>query len=724
MRVRRGRRTSRRMFSIKRGNVVARDVFPRVSEGAGINKFGRRRLLGLISSTAMLWVLLVPPPPASAAVTFTVDSIESGKTHNCLVATNGDVYCWGLNDNGELGLENTEGRVCEQFQPCEPTPMRVTGLPAPATRVSAGYASTCAVMPAAATEVWCWGSGYGPTPVGVPGLPSGVADVSVGDFNTCALVSGDVYCWEPPPWGPTPTQISGFPAPIVAISAGGGHTCAVTNQGAAFCWGSNHKGQLGDGTLDDSPTPVGVMGLGAPNSGVTSISAGWWYTCAVVGGDAMCWGHNREWQLGTGDRVSRLTPELVLPGVDSISSGGDSTCAIMTTTRELTCWGGGAVGSDVPQDMGYTVEAVSVGTDSDEERGASAFVCTLRLGEESCWGNVSFGELGRGFLGGGANPPGNPIAEDLLAPTVSSMVVQDSGFACYQATDWLARDPLIYWLGRDVEPSSGLLLGGNWYSRMGEDGEVIGDGGSDCYSSGYVPNLAPVGLADGIHYFPSPSICDRTGNCSATIMREVRIDKTAPVLGPVTFSPSSSTGGATVNVPETFTISVSPTDALSGIGSVEYYVGADPGEGYADTMDTSNNITWSKTLSLPVGTSTTIGVRVQDVAGRTHWDHERDWGSAPRNWSSTTVTQIEVVSTDPATPTGESASGTVATGGSVTTDPAGDGASATDPVETTVTSPVGGPITITEGPPTGTPPPGYEFVGFEPDPDHGQSRGR
>jgi len=50
-------------------------------------------------------------------------------------------------------------------------------------------------------------------------------------------------------------------------------------------------------------------------------------------------------------------------------------------------------------------------------------------------------------------------------------------------------------------------------------------------------------------------------------------------------------------------------------------------------------------------------------------------------------------------------------GGTVTTDTEGDGATAADPIETTVTSPNPGSIEITEGSITGTPPGSFTFVG-------------
>jgi alpha-tubulin suppressor-like RCC1 family protein len=45
---------------------------------------------------------------------------------------------------------------------------------------------------------------------------------------------------------------------IAVVSAAGGHTCGVTTEGAAYCWGWNAYGQLGDGTTTDRLTPTRV----------------------------------------------------------------------------------------------------------------------------------------------------------------------------------------------------------------------------------------------------------------------------------------------------------------------------------------------------------------------------------------------------------------------------------------------------------------------------------
>ena len=96
-----------------------------------------------------------------------------------------------------------------------------------------------------------------------------------------------------------------------SISAGGWHTVGITTSGAAYAWGDNFSGQLGDGTTIDRLAPVLVSG------GYTwaSISAGsGWHTVGLTtSGDAYAWGFNGNSQLGDGTTTDRTTPVLVSP---------------------------------------------------------------------------------------------------------------------------------------------------------------------------------------------------------------------------------------------------------------------------------------------------------------------------------------------------------------------------------------------------------------------------
>jgi len=279
-----------------------------------------------------------------------VAEVGAGYYHTCAVTTTGGVECWGSNQWGQLGDGTTVDRT---------TPGPVAGLGSGVVAVAGGFGHTCVLTSAGGVK--CWGYNFAgqlgdgtrknrTAPVDVVGLTSGVVAIAAGNSHNCALTSGGaVECWGYNGRGelgngtttnsPRPVPVSGLSSGVVAITAGQNHVCALTEGGAAECWGNNEWGGLGDGSGVDQWTPVDVVGLG---SGVATISAGAAHTCAVTEkGAAMCWGFNREGEVGDGTTTNRYTPVAVSglgSGVTGISAGFYHVCAL--TAGGVKCWGG------------------------------------------------------------------------------------------------------------------------------------------------------------------------------------------------------------------------------------------------------------------------------------------------------------------------------------------------------------------------------------------------
>jgi alpha-tubulin suppressor-like RCC1 family protein len=97
---------------------------------------------------------------------------------------------------------------------------------------------------------------------------------------------------------------------FMSLVAGGTHTCGLTISGAAYCWGDNLNGQLGNGTSENwSATPGPVSG----GLVFTGLIVGASHTCGITNnGVARCWGWNVTGQLGDGSTIDRATPTVVL----------------------------------------------------------------------------------------------------------------------------------------------------------------------------------------------------------------------------------------------------------------------------------------------------------------------------------------------------------------------------------------------------------------------------
>jgi alpha-tubulin suppressor-like RCC1 family protein len=192
------------------------------------------------------------------------------------------------------------------------------------------------------------------TVVAAPITPSGLefASVSAGIEHTCGLTtSGAAYCWGNNAEGQlgNGTRVTSWSPVAVAggltftsLNAGGNHTCGVTTAGVGFCWGYNEYGQLGDGTTGSSVVPVAVAG----GHTFRTLSLASWRTCGVTTGSAAyCWGYDYDQAADDGSFSSVLVPALVPGGLSfgSVSVSDSHVCGV-TTIGDAYCWGPNYVG--------------------------------------------------------------------------------------------------------------------------------------------------------------------------------------------------------------------------------------------------------------------------------------------------------------------------------------------------------------------------------------------
>ncbi|WP_332908492.1 RCC1 domain-containing protein [Paenibacillus roseus] len=364
-----------------------------------VTKRGSQTVLELTLDNKGLQYPIVIDPTTSLAV-------DAGGGHSLELKSDGTVWAWGANGDGQLGDGTTTQRT---------TPVQVSGL-TNVIAVAGGSNHSLAVKQDG--TVWAWGyNRYGQlgdgttiqrtTPVQVSGLTN-VISVVAGDHHSLAIKQdGTVWVWGYNSFGQlgdgtksdrtTPVQVSGLNN-VISVSAAREHSLALKQDGTIWTWGNNNRGQLGDGTRSERTTPVQVSGL----TSVISVVAGAYHSLAIKqDGTIWAWGYNAMGQLGNGTGIDHsIIPMQVinLNNVRAVAAGGHHSLAIK---QDGTVW---AWGSNLNGELGdgtntnrYTpVQVTGLSDVIAVEAGNAHSIAFQQDGTVWTWGLNFNGQLGDG----------------------------------------------------------------------------------------------------------------------------------------------------------------------------------------------------------------------------------------------------------------------------------------------------------------------------------------
>ncbi len=275
------------------------------------------------------------PSPTRVAAMPAASQVAAGQDTTCAVGQDQLLYCWGSDNYGQTGqVEGAQTRS---------TPSPVVGLTG-VTQVSMWSRTVCAVT--GAGQLYCWGDnrqgqvGIGSRGSGATqgvwepevvqfhaqGIQPAVRRVVTGGEHVCAeLMDQSLNCWGRNSEGQLgdmttdrrlqPTPVGAF-SNLVDFSLGLYHSCLInrTNPGAgpgvARCVGWGVYGQLGDGFSRNRRASVPVVNLPP----VKDLALTRYGSCALADdGQVFCWGYSGQGNLGGGSDLQEWIPGPMLP---------------------------------------------------------------------------------------------------------------------------------------------------------------------------------------------------------------------------------------------------------------------------------------------------------------------------------------------------------------------------------------------------------------------------
>jgi len=294
---------------------------------------------------------------------YNVIKIACGWHHTLFLFENGLVYSCGLNENGQLGRSQSSSTKLERIEALEA--MKVT-------HVSCGESHSIVLNDHG--QIYGFGNNsYGQLGLGITDLSKSIpkqikfptskvfiTQVACGKEHTLALSSvGQIFCWGRNTHGQlglgnkserviTPKLITSLvDCPIYKICAGSYHSVAITYSGTTFTWGMNQSGQLGTGDTAEKLLPTNVRLLSG--KGVLHVACGEEHTVALTMlGGVFTFGCGMSGQLGHNAFNNEYNPKMVLDlmgcNISQIACGRKHTLAFVCATGKLYAFGLGVKG--------------------------------------------------------------------------------------------------------------------------------------------------------------------------------------------------------------------------------------------------------------------------------------------------------------------------------------------------------------------------------------------
>lgn len=239
-----------------------------------------------------------------------VNALAVGDFHTLAMRRDGSVWGWGSNHYGQLGVGNrTSGSAI---------PLQVTGLSA-VRALSANNYLSLALRHDGSVWAWGRsGARTTQVPAPVPGLTDVKAVAAGWDYALAVRNDGSVLGWGSNTAGQLGKRLGSYALPVrvdgidkvVTVSASWLHAMALRTDGSVWTWGTNTYGQMGIDALSSGPTRINALPMPSNGaSGVRQIAAGA-YNSAVLysDGSVWSWGSNHYGQVGDGSTTNRTAP--------------------------------------------------------------------------------------------------------------------------------------------------------------------------------------------------------------------------------------------------------------------------------------------------------------------------------------------------------------------------------------------------------------------------------